>query len=301
MDHKILNLHKIKVLSEVCKTNSYRIVSKNLYLSPSAISKIIKSLEVEWHVNLVQSTGNSIKVTEQAEVLAVIAEKMLEANDEFNNALAQLKGRSPAAILQIGSGATHSRIIMNRLMASFLNSYTDFEYEVVTCNSAEIFRAFKNDELNCGVVSGALPNHINKDLIYEDNISLYAHQQHPLAAKKVKLDEICYPICLREKGSSTRLFVEQYLADKGRKLHNTKQTGKNDELTGHLCKTLNAVQFLSDFYYRNSHWKDEYVKIDCDDLVIPIPVYFITCKNFPFPMLRKHVQSLSFQDEILAS
>ncbi|WP_121196583.1 helix-turn-helix domain-containing protein [Mucilaginibacter gracilis] len=65
MNAKIINLFKIKVLSEVCKTNSYLTASKNLYITPSAVSKIIKGLETEWNMCLVNSTGNSIKVTPQ--------------------------------------------------------------------------------------------------------------------------------------------------------------------------------------------------------------------------------------------
>ena len=84
------------------------------------------------------------------------------------------------------------------------------------------------------------------------------------------------------------------MAEQNIQLKNTKQTGKNDELTDHLCKTQNALHFISDFYYRNSGWSNDYIKVHCDEVVIPISVYFITRKNFPFPKLKKHVDCLSF-------
>ncbi len=301
MQSKILNLFKVKVLSEVCKTNSYKTAAKNLFITPSAVSKIIKSLEADWNLQLVQSTGNSIKVTAQAEQLAGLAANILQENDEFASQLSLLNGRNGSGILKIGSGGSHSKLIMNRLLSSFLNLLPQLEYEVVTNNSAEILRAVDSGELDCGIVSGLIPKHVNKQLIYQDNISLYAFNKHPLVGGTVSLSGINFPICLREKGSSTRFYVEQFLSEKAINLPNSRQTGKNDELIDHLCKTQHALQFLSDFYYLNSHWSKEYVNIQCDDLPIPIPIYFITRKNFPFAKLKKHIKSISFQDEILAS
>ncbi|WP_158990288.1 LysR family transcriptional regulator [Mucilaginibacter sp. L196] len=300
MPDKILNLFKIKVLSEVCKTNSYRIASKNLYITPSAVSKIIKSLEAEWNLQLVQSTGNSIKVTPQANQLAGLATDILQAGTNFAEQLSVLNGHNSTAALQIGSGGSHSKIIMNKLLEFFERSFPKLEYDVVTNNSAEILNLVEKGELDCGIVSGIVPDHVDKELIYNDNISLYAYHKHPLASATVSLKDITYPICLREKGSSTRFYVEQFLFENHIQLQNTKQTGKNDELTDHLCKTQDALQFISDFYYRNSNWNKEYVKIQCSEVLIPISVYFITRKNFPFLKLRKHMRSGAFQEEFLA-
>jgi len=300
MQAKILNLFKIKVLSEVCKTNSYRVASKNLYITPSAVSKIIKSLEIEWNLQLVRSTGNSIKVTAQAEQLAGFAAALLQGNDDFTSQLTVLNGRNSTATLQIGSGGSHSKIIMNGLLTSFLQSFPKLEYEVITNNTAEILRAVERGELDCGIVSGIVPENVDQELIYQDNISLYACRRHPLASSIVSLKGFGYPVCLREKGSSTRLYVEEFLAEKDIRLQNVKQTGKNDELTDHLCKTQDALQFISDFYYRHSTWHKEYVKVQCPEIHIPISVYFISRKNFPFLKLKKHVRSIAFQEEILA-
>lgn len=301
MDYKIQNLYKIKVLSEVCKTNSYLIASKNLHVSPSAVSKIIKSLEAEWNIKLVQSKGNSIKVTERAEQLARLSTNLLQANDDFNSHLNLLRGGNDISVLQIGSGGSHTKILMNRLLTFFQLSYPKLEYEVITNNSTEILERVEKGELDCGIVSGTVPEQIDKELIFEDNISLYAHRNHPLALASLALKDLNYPVCVRENGSATRLYVEEFLSSRQIQLPQIKQTGKNDELTEHLCQTQNALQFLSDFYYQNSHWNKDFVKIQCSEVVIPIPVYFITRSNFPFVKLKRLLRNGDFQEEILAS
>ena len=300
MNVKILNLFKIKVLSEVCKTNSYLTASKNLYITPSAVSKIIKGLEAEWNMCLVNSTGNSIRVTPQAEQLVGAASGLLQANDEFVNLLSSINGHSNTTILQIGSGASHSKIVMNRLLASLTAGFPGLEYEVITNNSAEIIKSIEEGQLDCGIVSGVVPESIDRQLIYQDKISLYAYHGHPLASDVISLQDITYPICLREKGSSTRFYIEQFLKDYPIKQKQFRQTGKNDELTDHLCKTENAMLFMSDFYHGSSHWRKEYVKIQCSEIDIPIPIYFIVKKNFPFPKIKKHFQNVTLQGEILA-
>ena len=301
MISKILNLYKIKILSEVCKTNSYRIASQNLFITPSAISKAIKSLEAEWKIELVHSNGNSVKVTAAAEQLAVIASRLLLINDEFNSLVSMLNRESVKSILQIGSGGSHSKIIMNQLLELILRSSPDFGYEVTTSNSVQILNLVERGELDCGVVSGTIPEHVESVLLYVDNISLYAHYTHPLAATTVSLTDLKYPVCLREKGSSTRSYVERFLSEQHIGLSNTRQTGKNEELTDHLCQTQHALQFMSDYYFKNSHWNKEYVKIVCNELVIPVAIYFITRKNFTSEAITNLIGSRKFQDEFLTS
>ena len=101
MSERTLNLFKIKVLAEVCKTNSYRITTNNLHITPSAVSKIIKRPEKEWNLPLVASKGNSIIVNAQAEQLARLADKLLTAVSEFigsSNELGDLESGTAARI-----------------------------------------------------------------------------------------------------------------------------------------------------------------------------------------------------------
>ena len=301
MQTKILNLFKIKVLSEVCKTNSYKTTANNLHITPSAVSKVIKSLEDEWNLQLVRSTGNSIKVTEDTIKLSDAITDILRANDRLVNQLLDMNRQHLPAHVKFGSGGSHTKIITKKLLAFILPSFPDLEFEVITNNSTEVSKAVENGELDCGIVSGIMPENLDKQFIFQDHISLYVYREHPLVGMSVSLKDIGFPICFREKGSSTRSSVEHFLSEHHIKPQQIKQTGKNDELTDHLCKTQNAMQFMSDYYYHNSHWKNEYVKVACRELLIDMPVFFITKKGFPFTRLKKHIQELQFQQEILAS
>lgn len=301
MQPKILNLFKIKVVSEVCKTNSYKTAANNLHITPSAVSKIIKSLEDEWNLQLVRSTGNSIKVTGDALKLLDAVTDLLHANDRLVCQLSDINSQHVAPYVKFGSGGSHTKIITTRLLAFILPSFPNLEFEVTANNSAEVLKAVENGELDCGIVSGILPENLDKHFIFEDKISLYAFREHPLVGTPALLKELNFPICFREKGSSTRTSVEHFLSEQQIQLQQIKQTGKNDELTDHLCRTQNAMQFLSDFYYQKSHWKNEYVKIACQELLITIPVFFVTRKKFPFTKLKTYIQQLPFQQEILAT
>ncbi|MBL4675438.1 MAG: LysR family transcriptional regulator [Mucilaginibacter sp.] len=301
MSLKILNLYKVKILSEVCKTGSYRIASRNLFITPSAVSKAIRSLEIEWKLKLVESSGNSVKVTDEAKQLAVLTASLLQANDELCNRLNELNGASAKNVLRMGSGGSHSKIILNQLLTYWLLSVPALEYEVTTSNSFEVLAQVDKGELDCGVVSGKVPDDVNSILLFKDTISLYGHRTHPLADANLSLNELIYPICLREKGSSTRKYLEDFILENNIKFMRTLQTGKNEELTDHVCQSDDALQFMSDYYYKHSHWKDNYMKIQCNEVAIPISIYFITRKGFPFDELTQLTENYTFQEEILAS
>ncbi|AYL94951.1 LysR family transcriptional regulator [Mucilaginibacter celer] len=301
METKILNLFKIKVLSEVCKNNSYKITAANLHITASAVSKIIKSLEGEWGIQLVNSTGNNIKLTDKARQLENGMADLLKVNDLLLKDILQLSGKHSEASIRFGSGGSHTKIVTGRLLPLVIQAFPDINFEVKANNSGEAVNAIVAGELDCGIVSGELPDSLDRHFIFDDQISLYAHRDNPLVKSSVSLNEISYPICLREKGSSTRTAVEKFLDQQHISLPVVKQTSNNDELTHHLCKTQHAMLFLPDFYYHNSHWKNEYVKIDCMELPIPIPVYFVTGKGFVFKRLKKFIQQIPFQQEILAT
>lgn len=301
METKILNLFKIKVLSEVCKTNSYKTAAGNLHITASAVSKIIKSLEAEWGIQLVNSTGNNIKLTDKARQLEGSMSDLLKVNDLLLKDILQLSGKQSEAYVRFGSGGSHTKILTSKLLTLVMPAFPDINFEVIANNSGGAINAIVAGELDCGIVSGELPDNLDRYFIFEDQISLYAHQDNPLVKSGISLKEINYPICFREKGSSTRTAVEKFLDQQHINLPVVKQTSNNDGLTDHLCKKQNAMLFLPEFYYHNSNWKNEYVKIDCVELPIPIPVFFVTGKNFPFKRLKKFIQQIPFQKEILAT
>lgn len=301
METKILNLFKIKVLSEVCKTNSYKTVAGSLHITASAVSKIIKSLEAEWDIKLVNSTGNSIKLTDNARQLEDSISDILKINDLLLKEIIQLSGKQSEAYVRFGSGGSHTKVLTTKLLALVIQAFPDINFEVVANNSGEAINAIVAGELDCGIVSGELPDNLDRYFIFEDKISLYAHKNNPLVKRKISLKEIMYPICFREQGSSTRTAVEKFLSQRDIDLLKVKQISNNDELTNFLCKKQHAMLFLPDFYYLNSDWKKEYVKIDCLELPIPIPVFFVTSKTFSFNRLKEFIKQVSLQKEILAT
>jgi DNA-binding transcriptional LysR family regulator len=301
METKTLNLYKIKVLSEVCKTNNYKIVAGKLHITASAVSKIIKSLEEEWAIKLVNSTGNNIQITDKARQLESKMSDLLEVNDLLLKDILQLSGRHGEAYVRFGSGGSHTKVLTTKLLAFIIKIFPDINFEVIANNSGEAINAIASGELDCGIVSGDLPQNFDRHFIFEDQISLYAHKDNPQVKSNISLKEIIYPICFREKGSSTRTAVEKFLYQRNIDLPKVKQTSNNDELIDHICKKQHAMLFLPDFYYHNSDWKYEYVKINCLELPIPIPVFFVTGKNFPFKRLKSFIQQISFQEEILST
>jgi DNA-binding transcriptional LysR family regulator len=100
----VLDVHRLRLLSELDRRGTLAAVAKALSYSPSAVSQQLSQLEAEAGVALLEPAGRGVRLTAQARILvahgAVIFEQLEEAEAELRASLTEVRGTLRVASFQ---------------------------------------------------------------------------------------------------------------------------------------------------------------------------------------------------------
>ena len=80
-----MNLKHLSYFVDISKRESFTKAADDIYVSQSALSKSVKSLEQELNVTLIDRTSKSFNLTEEGKILFSEGEKLLQYIDESQN------------------------------------------------------------------------------------------------------------------------------------------------------------------------------------------------------------------------
>ncbi|MGA1802008.1 LysR family transcriptional regulator [Rhizobium sp. HT1-10] len=110
---------------------SFRKAADELGLSPSTLSHVIRTLELNMGVRLLNRTTRSVSPTEAGERLAA---RLMPVIRDFDIALAEVdefRGR-PSGMLRINTSAVGARALLASVVPTFLKRYPEMSLDLVT-------------------------------------------------------------------------------------------------------------------------------------------------------------------------
>ncbi len=84
-----MNLKHLSYFVDISKRESFTKAADDIYVSQSALSKSVKSLEQELNVTLIDRTSKSFNLTEEGRILYVEGEKLLQYIDESQDEISR--------------------------------------------------------------------------------------------------------------------------------------------------------------------------------------------------------------------
>lgn len=207
-----------EIFVEVARLLSFTKASQALFISQSAISKHVKSLEYFYKTALFERHGSTISLTPAGQVLYT---KLLEARQLQNELNQQLQGVTdnflPPTKLAIGASTTITLYVLPPALSAYLRQFPAMQLSVVNRNSNNIQKALLEQEIDVGIVED-LP-HINT-LSYTpfitDKVLAVCSKNSPLRQRTLTVQDLPnVPLALRENGSGTLAVVEKALARNG--------------------------------------------------------------------------------------
>ena len=90
----IMNLKHLSYFVDISKRESFTKAADDIYVSQSALSKSVKSLEQELNVTLIDRTSKSFNLTEEGRILYAEGEKLLRYIDESQDEIIEKIHRS---------------------------------------------------------------------------------------------------------------------------------------------------------------------------------------------------------------
>lgn len=207
----------IRVFLTVVEKKSFSKAAKALFLTQPAVSFQIQMLEEYYGTRLFDRVSRNIILTEAGHLLLKYANEMsrlqAELEKEMQDLTANIKGK-----LKIGASTTIGEYIAPYILGAFKHMYPEVQLSLEVSNSEDIEAAIHDTTLDIGLIEGPL---IGKDLeaipFLQDQLLLITPPDHPWGnAETISVFELDkYPFIFREKGSGTRLEVEQHLKKAG--------------------------------------------------------------------------------------
>lgn len=93
-----MTIKELEEFAVICTRGSLAKASRELYMSPQGLSRVVKNLENELNCILLNRTVSGIELTESGECLRAYAEKALQSYIELNMELAQIQRNAEGAV-----------------------------------------------------------------------------------------------------------------------------------------------------------------------------------------------------------
>ena len=228
-----INLELYKVFYYVAATLSFSEASRQLFISQSAVSQSVKTLEKKLgHTLFIRST-KKVLLTPEGELLLQHVKPALQMLDEGESLLSgdsMLKGQ-----LRIGASDTICRYFLIEYFRRFHQTYPDVRIKVTNSTSigcVELLEKGQVDLIVCNAPNSRLGNHMNvkvlKDFqdIFVAEPNYFSFRHLPCSLK----DLLEYPILMLSSKSTTSEYLYHTFAVHDLKLLPEVELNSNDLL-----------------------------------------------------------------------
>lgn len=213
-----INLELYKVFFYVVKSGSISKASQELFISQPAVSQSIRQLESKLGGQLFLRTPKGITLTPEGEVLYKYIEQgynmILLAESKFSEAI-----NLDAGEIRIGASDMTLKYFLLPHLEEFHKRYPKVRIKVTNGPSPETVVCLKSGFIDFGVASLPLSDDSAVDVIEAMEIQdcfIANYRFGHLASKKISLTELPdYPVIMLERNTSTRRYIDNFLASNG--------------------------------------------------------------------------------------
>ncbi len=205
--------HRLKAFCLVVEQKSFSKAAEAKFMTQSAMSHLIKSLEDEMGVKLLNRHSKTVTTTSAGRLFYEHAKQILEQykklEDDVYALVQKVKGT-----LYIGASTTAATYLLPQVFYSFSKNYPEVHVELSVSNNEGIIDDLNEGKIDIGIVEGSIKKTAEfLEEIAEDEIVLIASDDNPLAKKKsiTASDLIYQPFIMPETGSGIREFIDDFI------------------------------------------------------------------------------------------
>lgn len=169
------------ILKTVYEKGSITKAAEALYMTQSAVTKRIRSIEEEWDVQVVERTPRGVKFTEDGTYLVKKANIMLDFLGEIRDRF-KMSG-AVKTLLKMGVPNSFSRLHMPELLKEYIHAYNKIQFSLISNSSDVIMQQLTDGTIDLGIVCGDYPYLGEKERLFREELYIATPQG-------MKLDEI---------------------------------------------------------------------------------------------------------------
>jgi len=240
-----------KVFYYVAKTLSFSEASKELYISQSAVSQSVKTLEKELGHKIFTRSTKSVSLTDEGEVLLNYVEPaihlMLAGEKEIKESADLMEGS-----LSVAASDTICRYILKPYLKIFHRKYPNVRISVLNGTSVACVRFLQEGRADLAIANspnGAFSRDTKViDLLTFKDVFIAGKTAFPelMKMKMALADFNRYPIMMLESGSATAKYISDFFKKNGVVLTPSVELESNDLLID-LAKIGIGIACVPDF------------------------------------------------------
>src|SRR5918996_76117 len=211
----MFDLKRLRVLAEVARHGSFSAAADALYLSQSAVSQQVATLEREIGMSLLERTNGGPKLTDAGRTLVDHGEAAIARLEEAEKEVAAIAGLEGGE-LHIASFPTASAVLLTEALAEFSSTHPNVrlsvteaepEHSLPMLHAAEVDLALTFDYTT---LPAADERDVERALLLTESMYVALPRDHPLAgADRVRLEDLAEEawVCGTRPSSSTEAVV----------------------------------------------------------------------------------------------
>ena len=212
-----MNLHQLRIFCSVVEHRNYTKAADALFMTQPAVSLQLQALERSLQVKLLERVNQQLVVTEAGEALYQCALPMLNAEEEAERVLAELRGVARGRLV-IGANTTGGMYVVPPLLAEYKERHPDSELLLQIDATDRLIERVRQGIIDLGFACGTIKQpELTVEAIGVDHLTLILSKRHPLASSaSLTLEQVvAQPFIVPESISRTRQFIEQTMRDHG--------------------------------------------------------------------------------------
>jgi DNA-binding transcriptional LysR family regulator len=184
-----MDISKYEIFLAVVDQGSYSRVSSELGYTPSALSKMMKSLETEAGMQLIFRSNKGISLTPEGERVIPLIRKMVRCHEELEEEYALIHGLEKGKV-RIGCFPTIAFVWIPKIVAAFQDRCPNIQVEVTEENSVgQLEYWLSHNVIDVGVFSRDASQPFDWLMEKEDPYVVMMQKDHRLAEKPVLTKE----------------------------------------------------------------------------------------------------------------
>lgn len=174
---------KYKIFTEVVNLGSFTKTADKIGYSQSAISQMIKNIESDMGLLLLERHKDGLALTKDGEALWPHIQAIVHAEDVLEQKKHELTGLENSTI-KIGAFTSVSRNLLPELMSKFKEIYPKVNFFIKQGDYNEISTWVQDGSVDFGFSGRELLTGFTTHTLYEDYLLAVLPMDHPLAEKK---------------------------------------------------------------------------------------------------------------------
>lgn len=174
---------KYKIFTEVVNLGSFTKTAEKIGYSQSAISQMVKNIETDMGVCLLERHKDGLSLTKDGQQLWPHIQAIVYAEDALEQKRRELTGLENSTI-KIGAFTSVSRNLLPELMRKFKEIYPKVNFFIKQGDYNEISSWVQDGSVDFGFSGREVTVGFSQHTLYEDHLLAVLPLEHPLAVKK---------------------------------------------------------------------------------------------------------------------